>query len=247
MNKIGRSLKNINWRLFTALLIMGLCPTVYTTVRTFFLGQLPGDWAYSIAGQLSWVSLIYEVVNEAIILPLFFFIGKVASDKKEFTNRLKTGLLISFGIYSLLSAIIMIFARQMLVYMAADKDIIAVSATYIRIESIANVFTILFSFGSVALISLGKDKFVYILTAVKLVLCIISDTFLVSSLPFSLNLGVNGIGYSNIIVNILLFAVVIFILSKQGYCIFKCCCIFSKFRSCTILTLCYCSSCINCL
>ena len=161
MNKIGRSLKNINWRLFTALLIMGLCPTVYTTVRTFFLGQLPGDWAYSIAGQLSWVSLIYEVVNEAIILPLFFFIGKVASDKKEFTNRLKTGLLISFGIYSLLSAIIMIFARQMLVYMAADTDIIAVSATYIRIESIANVFTILFSFGSVALISLGKDKFVY--------------------------------------------------------------------------------------
>ena len=127
MNKIGRSLKNINWRLFTALLIMGLCPTVYTTVRTFFLGQLPGDWAYSIAGQLSWVSLIYEVVNEAIILPLFFFIGKVASDKKEFTNRLKTGLLISFGIYSLLSAIIMIFARQMLVYMAADKDIIAVA------------------------------------------------------------------------------------------------------------------------
>lgn len=221
MNKIGRSLKNINWRLFTALLIMGLCPTVYTTVRTFFLGQLPGDWAYSIAGQLSWVSLIYEVVNEAIILPLFFFIGKVASDKKEFTNRLKTGLLISFGIYSLLSAIIMIFARQMLVYMAADTDIIAVSATYIRIESIANVFTILFSFGSVALISLGKDKFVYILTAVKLVLCIISDTFLVSSLPFSLNLGVNGIGYSNIIVNILLFAVVIFILSKQGYCIFN--------------------------
>ena len=221
MNKIGRSLKNINWRFFTALLIMGLCPTVYTTVRTFFLGQLPGDWAYSIAGQLSWVSLIYEVVNEAIILPLFFFMGKVASDKKEFTNRLKTGLLISFGIYSLLSAIIMIFARQMLVYMAADTDIIAVSATYIRIESIANVFTILFSFGSVALISLGKDKFVYILTAVKLVLCIISDTFLVSSLPFSLNLGVNGIGYSNIIVNILLFAVVIFILSKQGYCIFN--------------------------
>ncbi len=221
MNKIGRSLKNINWRFFTALLIMGLCPTVYTTVRTFFLGQLPGDWAYSIAGQLSWVSLIYEVVNEAIILPLFFFMGKVASDKKEFTNRLKTGLLISFGIYSLLAAIIMIFARQMLVYMAADTDIIAVSATYIRIESIANVFTILFSFGSVALISLGKDKFVYILTAVKLVLCIISDTFLVSSLPFSLNLGVNGIGYSNIIVNILLFAVVIFILSKQGYCIFN--------------------------
>ena len=97
MNRITKSLRNINWRLFVALLVMGLCPTVYTTVRTFFLGQLPGEWAYSIAGQLSWVNLLYEIVNEAIILPLFFFVGKVVEDKKEFTNRLKTGLLLSLG------------------------------------------------------------------------------------------------------------------------------------------------------
>ena len=77
MKNILKSLKNINWRLFIALLVMGLCPAVYTTVRTFFLGQLPGDWAYSIAGQLSWVNLLYEIVNEAIILPLFYFIGRV--------------------------------------------------------------------------------------------------------------------------------------------------------------------------
>ena len=92
MKNILKSLKNINWRLFIALLVMGLCPAVYTTVRTIFLGQLPGDWAYSIAGQLSWVNLLYEIVNEAIILPLFYFIGRVTDRKEEFTNRLKTGL-----------------------------------------------------------------------------------------------------------------------------------------------------------
>ena len=83
MKKITKSLKHINWRLFIALLVMGLCPTIYTTVRTFFLGNLPGEWSYSIAGQLSWVNLLYEIVNEAIILPLFFFIGKVIEDKKN--------------------------------------------------------------------------------------------------------------------------------------------------------------------
>ena len=217
MNKITSSLKYINWRLFTALLVMGLCPTVYTTVRTFFLGQMPGDYAYSIAGQLSWVNLIYEIVNEAIILPLFFFIGKVTENRKEFTNRFKTGLLLSFGIYSVLALAVIQFAEPMLSVMAATPDILADSATYIRIESIANIFGILFSFGSVALISLGKDKFVYILTGVKLVLCLLSDTFLVSTLPCSANLGVNGIGYSNIIVNALLFVTVLIILEKQGY------------------------------
>lgn len=37
----------------------------------------------------------------------------------------------------------------------------------------------------------------------------------------SANLGVNGIGYSNIIVNIILFAVSVVLLSKEGYKIFN--------------------------
>ena len=72
-SKLKLSLGRINYKLFTALLVLGLAPTVYTTVRVFFLGQLPGEWSFSIAGQLSWVNLIYEIINEAIILPLFYF------------------------------------------------------------------------------------------------------------------------------------------------------------------------------
>ena len=219
--KIKRSLGRINRRLYLALLVLGLCPAIYTTLRTFFLGQLPGDWSYSIAGQLSWVNLIYEIVNEAIILPLFFFIGKVTSDKEEFTNRVKTGLLISLGAYSLLSALILIFAEPLLAVMATSTDIIKESASYVRIEAIANIFGILFSFVSVALVSLGKDRFVYILTGVKLVLCITSDTFLVSSLPVSMNLGVNGIGVSNIIVNAVLFFTAVVILTRYGCRVFS--------------------------
>lgn len=83
-SKIGHSLRRINYKLYLALLILGLCPTIYTTVRVFFLGQLPGEWAFSIAGQLSWVNLLYEIMNEAIILPLFYFVGKVKSQKQEF-------------------------------------------------------------------------------------------------------------------------------------------------------------------
>ena len=78
--KLKLSLKNINYKLFIALLVMGLCPTIYTTLRVFWLGELPGKWSFSIAGQLSWVNLLYEVINEAIILPLFYFIGKVILD-----------------------------------------------------------------------------------------------------------------------------------------------------------------------
>lgn len=96
IHKIKVSLKSINYKLYTALLILGLVPTIYTTIRIFFLGQIPNEWTFSIAGQLSWVNLLYEVLNESIILPLFFFIGSVKKNKIAFANHLRTGMLISF-------------------------------------------------------------------------------------------------------------------------------------------------------
>lgn len=60
----------------------------------------------------------------------------------------------------------------------------------------------------------------YILTGVKLALCIIFDTFFVSTLSISASLGVNGIGYSNIVVKLLVFIVSVILLSKEGYSIF---------------------------
>ena len=220
-SKLKLSLRNINHKLYFALLILGFAPTVYNTVRVFFLGQLPGEWSYSIAGQLSWVNLLYEILNEAIILPLFYFIGKVKNSKKDFANRVRTGMLISLSVYAVLSAVVFIFAEQLLMLMAADTAIIADSVAYIRIESIANIFIVLTQFALVALVTMNKSKYLYFLTGVRLVLCLVTDTFLVSGLPTSANLGVNGIGYSNIIVNALLLAVSLLLLEREEIRIFK--------------------------
>jgi len=220
-NNTVKSLKHIDFKLFASLLVMGLCPTLYTTCRVFLLGQIPGDWSYSIAGQLSWINLIYEVIDEAIILPLYFFMGKVANNKEEYLNRIKTGLIISLVCYIALSILICIFVEPLLFFMATSKDIIAESAIYIRIESIANIFGLACSFMFVCLITLGKAKYVYILTITKTFLCFIFDTFLVSTLNVSANLGVKGIGYSNIIVNVILTIVCLELLHCNGLNIFS--------------------------
>ena len=108
----------------------------------------------------------------------------------------------------------------MLKLMATDASIIEASASYIRIESIANIFSILTQFALVALVTVNKSKYLYALTGAKLVLCLVSDTFLVSTLPVSANLGVNGIGYSNIFVNALLLVVSLVLLAKEGIKVF---------------------------
>ena len=221
MQKIKNSLKNIDYKLFISLIILGLGPTVYTTVRIFFIGQIPSEYAFSVAGQLSWVNLIYEILNEAIILPLFYFLGAVVSDKAELVNRIKTGLIITFGVFLLLAVIIIVFAETFLRIMATDITILAESAAYIRLESMANVFSMSLSFVLVALVTIGKAKYVYIVTMLKVILGLIADLFLVSSLSFSIQLGVNGIAISNIIVNVLLLIVIQFFLKRESINLFS--------------------------
>ncbi|MEL5721313.1 MAG: hypothetical protein P1P59_09365 [Treponemataceae bacterium] len=219
--KTKKSLSKINYKLFLSLIITGFVPTIYTTVRIFFLGDLPSEYSLSIAGQLSWVNLLYEILNEAIVLPLYFFMGQVLSDKKEFSNRIRTGLIICVSAYTILSIFVIALTEPLLSVMATDKTIIDASATYIRIESIANIFSLAFSFIIVSLVTLNKEKYFYILTGVNLVLCLMVDTFIVSTLPISLNLGVNGIAISNIIVNVFLILVAIVVLNKEGIKIFS--------------------------
>lgn len=221
MKSILSSIKRINYKLLTALILMGLIPTIYTTVRIFWLGQLPGDWGFNIASQLSWVNLLYEILQEALILPLFFFIAKAIKDKVDLENKFKTGMIFTGLIYTCLSLFIIIFAVPLLQFMAQDSTLIKETAQYIRIETIAAVFFTLVKFSLVTLVVINKDKYLYFILALQMILTIVTDLFLVSSLSISLNLGVNGIAISNIIVNVFLLILVFFILKKENIHLFS--------------------------
>lgn len=87
--RIIKALKTVNYKLWLAILATMLLPTTYQTIRIYFLGDLPNDWGINIASQLSWVNLLYEVIQEALILPLFFLLGKSLHKKTSLQTRLE--------------------------------------------------------------------------------------------------------------------------------------------------------------
>lgn len=198
-----------------------LLPTIYQTIRIHFLGDMPGDWGFNIASQLSWVNLFYEIIQEAMILPLFFLLGKSLLNKEELTNKVKTGLSVTAAIYFLVSLLIIIFARPLVIFMAQDTNLVQETVNYIRLETIAALFSTLSRFIMLVLITIKKDKYMYITLGVQMVLSIILDTFLISSLKFSLNIGVNGIAISNIIVNIIVLVISLLLLKREKINIFN--------------------------
>lgn len=216
-NAIRRSLASLDWRLFGTLLLMGFLPTVYTTVRIYFLGDMPADWGFNIASQLAWVHLIYEVLQEAIMLPLFYLIGKSLADKSAFENKVRTGLLTTLLLYASVSIVVAVFARPLLVMMNQKAELLGASVVYIRLETAASVLATLVQFMVLVLVMIKKESHLVGFLAVQMTLTILSDTFLVSQLPFSLNLGVTGIAIGNIAVNLLLLAASLGLYRREGY------------------------------
>lgn len=194
--------KNINIRLLIALISMMVLPSLYQTIRVNFLGDLPSDSGINIASQVLWLSLIYEIAQEALILPLFYLFGKSLSNTKEFENKVQTGFIVIFCFMAFLSAILFIYSQNIVIFMEQSEQIIGQTTQYIRLETIAIMFATLVKYMMVVIISLNKDKYIYGLLVVQMTLSILLDSVFFGPFEFSLDMGVIGIAWTNIIVNI---------------------------------------------
>ncbi len=218
--RIIRALRSVNYRLWLAILATMLLPTVYQTVRIFFLGDMPSDSGINIASQLQWVNLFYEVVQEALILPLFFLLGKSLDDNKEFSNKVRTGLAVTGGIYLIVSVIMIACARPLVLFMQQDAALVEQTVVYVRLETTAALFSTLWRFMSVVLVTLKRDNYMYILLGAQMLLSVLLDTFLISDLPVSAKIGVNGIAINNITVNLIVLAISVALLYRENIPLF---------------------------
>ncbi len=216
MNLKINTLKKLDYKLFATLLLFGFLPLLYQTIRIHFIGNLPSDWGFNIASQISWLNTLFEIIQETILLPIFYIMGKSLNNEKEFENKIKTGLLIILATYMIFSILIIIFIKPLLLFMDQSPKLIEASATYIKIESIASILYIMVQFLILILLTLKKEKYLLIVLITQMVLTIASDSVLISDLPFSLNIGVNGIAFGNIIVNLILLVVIYFLLKQSS-------------------------------
>jgi len=220
-NRVVRIVKLIDFRLYGSLLLMGFIPTIYTSFRIFLLGYIPTDSGINIASQIIWLGIFFEVFQEALILPLFFIMGKSLKSKNEFENKIQSGFIVTFLSYSFFSLFIVLFAKPMVTYMSQNKLLIDDTIRYIRLETLGLSLGTIVQYFTLLLITIGKVKYLLRFLGIQLLLTTITDTFLVSTLSVSLNIGVIGIAITNIIVNLVMIFITMHFLSKQGLQLFK--------------------------
>lgn len=205
----------INWRLYLTLLITAAFPIIYTTTRIHFLGDLPNEWGFNIASQLAWVNLGLEVIQEAILLPLFYLLGKSIQDSKATINKLKTGLLVTFIVFALAAGLIVIFAELLVNAMAQATEQVPATIEYIRLEMIAATLFNSVRFLMIFFVLLSWQKVIYSILGIQVITSITLDTLLLSKFEFSHQMGVNGIAYSNIVASLATLAFSLLVINKH--------------------------------
>lgn len=213
-------IKKKEMRLLVVLILTFLLPTIYKTFRIYLLGYLHHDSGINIASQIAWLDVSFEVFQEGLILPLFYLIGQSFNKEKyhsiDLSNKIQTGLITSGSIFFFIGLFSSVFLPEIATFMGQATALIPATITYMRLEIVAMFLSVLLSFSKVVLISLGQTKTIAYLLVGRMLINLISDTFLLSNLSFSLNLGVNAIAIGNILSNGILFLVSVFCFHKMG-------------------------------
>ena len=189
---------------YFSLVVLGLVTFIYSIIRTRLISNIPNTNALSIAGHIEWFDLFNEVLQTALIFPLYYIFNK---RKNEFRAVIGKTFVISNFIYILFSILILIYCKLIVSNMTANN--ISEVTTYLNLETIAFIINNFINFFMVILIFINKAKYFYVSCLLRTIFIIFGDLYLIPKLQ------VNGVAISNILVNFLIFIFCLIILYKE--------------------------------
>ncbi len=217
MKVLGRGIAiSDSVKLYAVLLLSRLIPALYSTFRIYLIGDVPDVGAYSIASQISWLSLVIEVINDGILLPLFYVFGRYITKPDAFSSVVSVAFRWIGGAFILLSTFLLIFAPHLVTAMGQTPELHEITVTYIRGEIIAMTFSYVFTVAMIVLTVLGRTASIMMLLIAQAVCMSMCDALMFGTFDFSFGLGIVGVAISSIVSNIILALYAIYILNRCG-------------------------------
>lgn len=198
-SRLTPGLLTLEWGLYLVRLLAALLPAIYTSTRLHLLGELPEASAVSIASQVAWLGVAFEVLQELLILPLYFTLGATITSLVETRNKMKTGLLVLLVIFACASAALYLAAPWLVEAMAQASNLLEETTSYIRLEIFGFFILSISRFLEIPL-ELMKLKWSLLASLLlRMALTVLLDVTFLSSASFSLQLGVQGVAYSSLL------------------------------------------------
>ncbi len=202
-----------NWKLFLTLLLVGnIFQSLYSSYAIYLIGnELPNTNGLAILAQWKFVELALEVLQEAFILPMFYFLYL---HHKDFVAKFITANIVVMTVIIIGSLLFYFIADIFVTITNTPEAIRAETSAYLKI----NIFGVLFSFLSQMLLIALKSGFLYrniiIFQLLSLTLNIGFNALFIGGYSFSLDLGIIGYAWARIFSEVILFTVMLILFLK---------------------------------
>lgn len=152
----------IKWKYIILIFAFQILPTIYKTTRIFFLGDIPDEGIYNIASQILWLNILYEIIVESIVIPMFFILNYVKHRSNYKTNITLISTIV-FSIFIIFTITIFFNIENILTNLiGTSNNIFNQSLEYIRFEVWGMMINCLLSYLFLVLMIIKKKHYMII-------------------------------------------------------------------------------------
>lgn len=188
-----------DFKLYGSLLLYALLPSIYLLIRMQIISINSAD--INIMGQLEWFDLIDEILVTILTVPLYFLLKPDKSSDKNMS-----AFLISFGIYTFFTIVIMTRISTIADFMQASNAV-----PYLFMQALSMLSGFIGTFMIMIFTLNSNDKLVRQTLVCRLALQVLADWFLISMFKDV------GAAYAEIVVNTFVGLFTVCLAYKKGY------------------------------
>ncbi|MBI2980463.1 MAG: hypothetical protein HYY41_06560, partial [Chloroflexi bacterium] len=190
-------------------------PRFYRSYSVYLIGNaIPDVNALSTVAQWQFIELLLEVVQETFVLAIFFFVGRGMQRAEGPGPHIRTALT-SILLFSIVLAVaLFIMSDNFVSIIGTPESIRLTTSQFLQIKT-ATIPLFLLSMASVVIVeTVNRKRYILTIAVLQVVYQFIFDSLFYGGYPFSLNLGVLGVAWSEIVSGSCLFITTLFLLRK---------------------------------
>jgi Na+-driven multidrug efflux pump len=190
-------------------------PRFYRSYSVYLIGNaIPDTNALATVAQWQFIELLLEVVQETFVLAIFFFVGR-GIQRSEGTGQSIRTAYTSILIFSVVLAVILFLLSDSFVSIIGTPESIQVTTSqFLKIKT-ATIPLFLLSMASVIIVeTVNRKKYLLTIAILQVVYQFIFDSLFYGGYAFSLNLGILGVAWSEIVSGTFLFITTLILLRK---------------------------------
>jgi len=195
--------KQWDWGLFLLILLYMALPQLYRSYSVYLIGNaIPDVNALATVAQWQFIELLLEIIQETFVLAIFFFVGRGIQSNQGPGSPIRTSLT-TILLFSTAIAVALFFISDSFVNIIGTPEAIReTTSTFLKIKT-TGIPIFLLSIASVITVeTINRKKLIVTLAVLQVVYRFVLDSLFYGGYSFSLNMGVLGVAWSDILASL---------------------------------------------